>query len=164
MSERSKTSKIVTPPTNLRDKLRSVSSGISEREAIERANQAIDSLKNDYSKALAKDLSDLFESFQNFETEVARSNGKDTQLFAKSFEIKGLAGTFGYDVVSQVCASLCQVLSEINPQHAQYIAAIESHIGALRALIQEKALDQNSPIAQAIIRELTTLTAKMRTM
>ena len=66
MSERSKTSKIVTPPTNLRDKLRSVSSGISEREAIERANQAIDSLKNDYSKALAKDLSDLFESFQNF--------------------------------------------------------------------------------------------------
>ncbi|MEI2384000.1 Hpt domain-containing protein [Breoghania sp. JC706] len=149
---------IITPPVNLRSKVRKLSRREEANFDPVAAAEA----------ALAK-LSVNFNSWMDQETEALRvcwvdihDHGLDEErrdtLFRHSHDIKGQAATLGFPLAGHIADSLCRLLETVTDVSLVPVRLIEQHIQAIRAIVAEDARDENDMVANALAKQLTDVT------
>jgi len=151
---------VVTPPNLLKTKAGQPQDKI-DRAAIEKAGQAVEGLKDQFTDELLQDIKKLNQAFKDFTDGFPFDDPAQTDLYNLSFEVKGMAGTFGYSVIGGVCASLCDLLDKCDQQHAQFIQALNAHIYAIQAAVKEQKIDENSKIVQELLGGLAQIVEKI---
>ena len=77
-----------------------------------------------------------------------------SELHRRGHDLKGLAPTYGYQLVTRICNSLCKLTSDeavgINPP----IQILRAHVEAVRAIIAGDIKGAEHPVGVALAAEL----------
>lgn len=134
---------------------------IFTKENIDNAQTYIDNAAENFQQWVIRDIANLYHALRN-----AQQSGNAAKHLGKirtiAFSIKSHAGTFGYDLGSQVAKSLHGICENpvSNPEHELLI--IEKHIDTLRTIFQKDVRGQGGPVGEELAAGLDALTRKYK--
>jgi chemotaxis protein histidine kinase CheA len=143
---------IINPPHAIATKV-SGSGPMSER-MVKNADFVLKKHAEAYantSKILVEKLAKIVEQLDE------NSNGQKQiiqSIFNLTHNIRGQGGTFGYDLITDIAASLCEFTDELDTCDAKAIKLINAHVDALRAVIMENATGDGGDTGKAISQSL----------
>tara|TARA_B100001939_G_scaffold86036_3_gene73675 strand:- start:3395 stop:3892 length:498 start_codon:yes stop_codon:yes gene_type:complete len=126
--------KIITPPNHLKMKAKDIPASSGE-VAIRKAEAAMKKISADIAATLFQDLDNIKHALEDFRQKHPVPAPEKTQLYHLAFETKGLAGSLGYDLIGDICASLCEMLDKCPQEHKDYLAGLAAHIHALQVVL-----------------------------
>ncbi len=153
--------KIISPSNTLQAKV-GIDPAALHHQAVERANQALEELKSEFTEWISKDLEKL---------KAARNIVRDDPKCAKAIEdlrvcvhdLKGLGTTYGFPMVSRLSASLCRLIESVEESKAATalpMTLVDSHINAILAVVSEEITTQDDARSKAVAESLEEMTAK----
>jgi hypothetical protein len=127
--------------------------------AIERADNIVEQLKTIYQVRLEQELETVTIAF-----EAMRASGTFDldKLHDQVHEIRGEAGTYGYELVSDIGKLLCELLSPIGVVSDTDEKAINAHLGAMQTVVGQKIKGAGPAVAKQILQGLNTIVEKSR--
>ncbi|MAT34170.1 MAG: hypothetical protein CMK06_03335 [Ponticaulis sp.] len=149
---------IITPPNVLKAKLGGPLS-IGSSDAIERAEKALKNLSCEFDNWLDEEIGRVEAAWAN-----ARSlTDRETQLsevFGASHDLKGLATTYGYPLITRYADSLCKLLATEESRAIAPVQLIEAHIHACRIAMRDEIKSNDHAVGVALATELETQVAE----
>lgn len=134
------------PPNILKAKVGGTITGL-DMAAVQRAEQAMEELKVEFTDWITKDITRLCEAYDAFAAD--RSVARAGDLFRAGHDLKGQATTFEYPLIARVASSLSKLMDELGSPDKIPLTLVEAHVDAIRVIFRDKIKD---------ISDLTTLT------
>ena len=123
------------------------------KDRLAMAEAAIAALKDDYKEQLQADtqqLSSIWSGSDALDAECAEA------LFSIAHNLKGQAGTFGYDLVTLAAASLCDLLRGGQPG-GEKAKAVGHHISVLNRIVEKDVVGTGGEMGAKVIKALHAL-------
>jgi len=132
----------------------------SRADRLAQAEAAINALKGEYSKQLRTDVDELAKIFVS-----VNPNDPDVavleELFGVAHNLKGQAGSFGYDLVTSIAASLCDLLREQAGRFSsQDVNTVGQHVQVLERVVSKGIVGDGGETGQKIVQSLRDLHTK----
>lgn len=137
------------PPNILKAKVGGSGAGL-DMSALKRAEQALESLKAEFSVWIDADVVALIAARDAFAAE--RNTDRRADLYRASHDLRGQARTFDFPVVERVASSLCRLLETAGG--AAELSLIDAHVDAIRAFVRDNIKDPADMMATALAGEL----------
>jgi len=158
---------MITPPNTLKAKVKILGSGEGvDMEAVARAEAAISELSVEFDAWLSDEVERLGKAQERASKEGMTGEAAH-EFFRVSHDLKGQAGTFGYPLVTDTCASLCRLFDSMNDLKSQpdsvvkkFTRLAENHVYTVRALVSGKIKDVSHPMGKKLTAELYSTTVK----
>ena len=139
------------PPNMLKAKVGGTIQGL-DMAAVKRAEQAMETLKVEFSDWMAKDLVRLGEAYDAFAAD--RSAARAGDLFRAGHDLKGQATTFEYPLIARVASSLSKLIDELGSPDKIPLALVQAHVEAIQAIHRDKIKDISDLTALTLVEEL----------
>jgi HPt (histidine-containing phosphotransfer) domain-containing protein len=145
--------RVVAAPAELRRRALVVEGSLEEglREAVARAERALDELRPAFVAMLADDVARLAEAARAFAAEPTREARR--ALFQAAHDLRGQAGLLGHPLIGRIAASLARLVE----RGAEPGPLVARHVEAIGAMLREGARDESDPIGAALATELERL-------
>lgn len=131
----------------------------SRAERLAQAEAAINALKGEYAHQLRADVGQLAEIFGSVDA-VNPSKSKLEDLFAIAHNLKGQAGSFGYDLVTSIAASLCDLLRAQGDEiGTRDLKVIGQHVQVLGRVVDKGIVGDGGETGRKIVKSLRDLHA-----
>ena len=144
---------IFMPPNVLKAKVGG--SGGIDPNALKRAEQAIEEMKEEFADWIVKDVDNLATARNGFDAK----RGEETlgALYRASLDLKGQATTFEFPIVARIANSLCR-LTDGAPNSGALLpmTLIDAHVDAIRVIVRDKIKDATNRVAVVLTTELET--------
>lgn len=140
---------IFMPPNILKAKMGGGPGGI-DMAAIKRAEQAMETLKGEFTGWITTDVATLAAMRDGFA--AAASAETCGNLYRASHDLKGQALTFEFPLVARVAASLCKLLDGAADKSP--LNLIDAHVNAIRVIVKQDLKDTEDKIAITLSKEL----------
>jgi HPt (histidine-containing phosphotransfer) domain-containing protein len=142
----------ITPPNALKAKIGGALPAIDEK-AIARAEAALDNMSEQFAEWIKEELERLMEAWAAYAATSGTPAAK-SELHRRAHDLKGLAPTYGYPLVSRICNSLCKLAGdEYGDIHAPD-NLLKAHVDAVRAAVVGKIMGADHPVGLALVAEL----------
>ena len=142
---------LIVPPNTLKAKL-GVGAGGLDPEAIKRAEQAMQGLKQEFSDWIAKDIAHLNQAFAAFSKDPTPSNAG--VLFRAAHDLKGQATTFEYPLIARVAGSLAKLMDELQTRESAPLPLVEAHVAAIHVIHRDQIKDTSNLTALTLVEAL----------
>ncbi len=147
---------IITPPNVLKAKLGGPLN-LNSEEVIARAERALQNLSHGFDDWLDEELCRV---------EVAWEKAKDltdrdtqlSELHGRAHDLKGLAATYGYPLITRYAASLCRLLRTKDSRENAPRELLEAHVRACRTAMRQGIKEADHPVGVALAQELESQT------
>ena len=128
---------------------------------LQRVNAGIDKLQQDYEEELQAELRALGVA-ADLLAEAERGEAKRLlgELFDLAHEIRGLAGSFGYPLLSKIANALCTVIERQSAFNSAIIEVVLHHVGAMRAVAAGSVKGDGGRQGAELLASLQALTEK----
>lgn len=127
--------------------------------ALLRAESVVDKMKGVYEKRLQEELEHLLSDYEKMKA----SNAFDLDLLHDQVhEIRGEAGTFGYNLVSDIGKLLCELVSPMGTVGPQEDLAIVTHLNAMQTVVSQKVKGAGPEVAKQIVEGLNAIVERSR--
>lgn len=148
---------VVKPPRDLRSKVRVLSGReAAQFDPVKSAEAALERLSGDFENWMEDEARTLAAAWADIQ-----SDGLDEErsqvLFRAAHDIKGQASTLGYPLVGAVAGNLCHLMEHVDTP-ALPLTLVAQHVDAIRAMVQEKARQDDNPTARALVERLADVT------
>lgn len=157
------TVEIVTPPNRLKAKV----AGLGNEKPLEldesliaQASAAIKELEQNYEQWLAADISSLSEAYDAALRKPADCQTHFDAMAEHAHNIKGQAGTFGYDLVAEIANSLNGFVHDRREATALDIEIVSAHIQALRVVHAQQLRGDGGKIGEELLKSLRQVVGK----
>jgi chemotaxis protein histidine kinase CheA len=147
---------IFMPPNLLKAKVGGTVSGL-DAAAIKRAENAMTTLREEFSDWLAQDVERLTNAHQNFGK--GRNDRSAGILFRAAHDLRGQATTFEYPLIARAAASLCKLMDRPTSSDAP-AQLIDAHVDAIIVIHREKIKDISNRTALTLVEELEARVSK----
>lgn len=125
---------------------------------IAQAEAAVAALRGSYRDTLAADIASLEEIFARLQAGAAPADVlKDIHSVAHN--VKGQGGSFGYDLVTSIGASLCDYLRSGDRTAARALDIVNAHIKLLKLVSDNDLSGTGGETGARIVDKLRALTA-----
>ena len=152
---------VITPPDNLKDKVKSGVSGGVDEKVLARAEAIVASMGGDFVQWAEKDLKSLQQAFDNLKSDPADQKETLNTIFQISHDIKGQGGSFDFGLLTAVGDSLCRFTEEREQANAAEIKAIELHVEALKLILNERLKGDGGDTGIALLEGLRQVVDKL---
>lgn len=144
---------MIVPPNTLKDKVPVSGTGEPDMTAVVRAEKALDLMSVEFDDWLAEEVEKLL-----IARDLVQADGLNDEtsekLYMASHDLKGQGETYGYPLITQVCASLCKLL-DTAPQHSDIPTdIIDHHVNAVRNMMKLKMKLADDPQGSAVANKL----------
>lgn len=147
---REKPAEYIQLPNTLKIRVGGGHSGI-DSHAIARAAKALEDLKVHFSEWISSDVKALNDARNDF-TEPADERAL-LDLHGRAMDLRSLGQLYEYPLVTRIAASLCRAIENL-PARDLREQIIDSHVDAIRAIVQERAQNPNHPKGRVLTEEL----------
>ncbi len=131
----------------------------SRADRLAQAEAAINALKGEYAQQLRTDATRLAEIFGSVDPANPDKSALE-DLFALAHNLKGQAGSFGYDLVTSIAASLCDLLREQGDDvGARDLNVIGQHVQVLGRVVDKGIVGDGGETGRKIVQSLRDLHA-----
>lgn len=131
-------------------------------DILARAHAAVASLKEGYREHLRSDMETLRDAALRLE-EAAETGGSGEEavqeLFVTSHNIKGQAGTFGYELITEVSDILCELLREKPPLTEETLERVRMLVDTLGELVDQDIEGAGGALGQKLLERLRKIAA-----
>ena len=142
---------IFMPPNRLKAKVGG--EGGLDLNAVQRAEAAIEDLKDEFSEWIAADVESLVSAHDTYKSNP--NVDKLGVLYRCAHDLKGQATTFEFPLVARVAASLCKMTDEDGDSGKNAPAALLSaHVDAIKVILRQKIMDPSDKMATVLASEL----------
>src|ERR1700722_514782 len=141
---------VFTPPNILKAQVGGGSGSSIDMAAVKRAEQALATLKTEFSDWIAADVQNLAERRNAFKAEQTHERQDD--LYRASHDLRGQARTFEFPLVERVASSLCRLLD--GGSAADALALVGAHVSAIHIIVRDKIKDNGDAVATVLAKEL----------
>ena len=147
---------IFMPPNVLKAKM---GNGGLDLSAVQRAEQAIDDLKGEFTGWVINDVNRLVEAQQAY----AKQSNVETlgDLYRAAHDLKGQAATFDFPLVSRVASSLCKLTDDTSDGLLLPLTLIAAHIDAIKVIVRDNLKDPSDQTATEVAAELESSQAEL---
>jgi chemotaxis protein histidine kinase CheA len=142
---------LIVPANTLKAKLGAGPGGL-DPEAVKRAEQAMQGLKQEFSDWIAKDIANLNNAFAAFGKDSSPAN--TDVLFRAAHDLKGQATTFEYPMIARVAGSLAKLTDETAMRHSAPFPLVEAHVDAIRVIHRDQIKDTSNLTALRLVEAL----------
>ena len=143
---------VINPPNMIKTKVSG--SGGPSPAMLERAEEAINRLSDDYPKWAMKDIDTLCALMDEAEeTDEARIDNL-RQIFKLAHDMRGQGGSFGYPLMTRVGSSLCRFTEVLNNPDERAMKVVRAHVEAMRAVITNRVKGDGDAIGREIAQGL----------
>ncbi|MEQ9517926.1 MAG: Hpt domain-containing protein [Parvibaculum sp.] len=128
---------------------------LSRADRLALAQAAIMELAGDYKSQLRDDVGSL----KKIWAETDKTSPSPThirEIFALAHNLKGQAGSFGYELVTKIAASLCE-LTRDDPDCSVRVPALDKHVRILDQVVAKDVKGDGGETGAKIISLLGTL-------
>jgi chemotaxis protein histidine kinase CheA len=128
---------------------------VFSEEALARADKTLEAMSGSFEKWLDADIAKL----QAVRLEAAQSGWTDVAidaLWRAAHDLKGMGGTYGYPLVTQLAASLCRLTETDAGKSAARTnpVLVDAHVDSLRAALRDRITSDAHPVGGALIQML----------
>lgn len=148
----------IIPPNTIAAKV--TGSGGVDPEAVKRAEMAVAGLRGGFERT----ASDQVARLQNLQARFAGGAEPDdalAEIFQLAHELRGQAGTFGYDLLSRVGDLLCRYAERGDTGSARGASVLKALIDALAAILARKARGDGDALGRELLLELEQLVGRL---
>lgn len=160
----SESARIIRPNLSLNSKVTVGGPGAVDEATLEKAEQVIQSMSEDYLKWAKGDLARLATAFAVLKKGGGGQADTAAQLdaiFSVSHDIKGQGGSFDYQLMTIVGNQLCRFIENLNGKaDAAAIEVIELHVHALHAIMGQNLKGDGGAMGKAFLQGLEQVIAK----
>lgn len=128
-------SEIITPPTNLQSKVQKGGPGAVDLDAIERAEQVIANLADDYINWAKEDLVKLEDAYKKLKEGKGNQKELLQGVFNVAHDMKGQGGSFGFELMTAVGDKLCRLVEKLDKVGPKEIEKIRIYVDAMQVII-----------------------------
>lgn len=154
----SKPVEIITPPNKLKAKLGGPLS-ISSSDAISRAEKALENLSGEFHNWLDEEICRLEKAWKDAQPLTNRDEQLN-MVYGASHDLKGLAATYGFPLITRYADSLCRLLATDVRREIAPKALIEAHVYACRTAMRDDIKSDDHALGGALARELENQVAE----
>jgi hypothetical protein len=146
--------------TTLRDKVARIPG--FEQNALARAGAAMQVLAGRFDEWMDQEAERL-QAARMYAKERRWSEEALLALYLRAHDAKGLGGTYGFPLVTEISASLCLLLEspENRAKAATRPALIEAHVDAVRVMVAQKVKVATHPMGVSLCKELVSQTSDL---
>lgn len=149
-----KSNKQINP---LKAKVPVTGSGSPDMGAIRRAEMALKTLSRNFDSWIDEESQKLDKARVEIQAHgIAGEFGEN--LFRVAHDLKGQGETYGYPVVTEICASLCRLMEAGMTAQNTPTDLVEHHVNAVRAVIRDRAKGTDIGMANNLVAELVQAT------
>ena len=120
---------------------------------LARAEAALDRLSVYFGPWMNEEL-DLLAAARARVRDEGLNTDTGERLNIQAHEVKGLAATFGYPVVTHIAGSLCKLIEDPDTRLRAPMFLVDAHIDAIVAALRADIRDLDHPTSLALIGEL----------
>ncbi len=132
----------------------------SDQLSVRRAEEVLRIIKPRYEARFESDMRALRSLFQQMQDTAEYDL---PLLLAKVHELRGEAGTFGYNLVAEIGRLLIEFIAAADPVGPTEQAAIAAHLQAMQAVVADKVKGEGPQVARQIVAGLNALIGKSQT-
>ncbi len=148
----------ITPPVNLRSKVRVTSDRASaDFDPVAAAENALKNLSGNFSKWMAEETGTLVKLWTGMRLRALTADDRDA-LFRAAHDIKGQGVTLGFPLAATIADSLCHLLETVQDPRQIPNQLIEQHVHSIRAIYAEGASTDSDPVATELANQLAEIT------
>ena len=138
---------------------RSTSAKNIDSEALRRAEEAMEALGDRFNIAVRQDIANARDYAAN-----ARQSGADKtaildSIFGIVHNIKGQGGSFGYQLMTRVAASLCDYLRQRENRADTALDVIDGHLSSLQFIVDHEVKGHGGDLGERLLAKLAVLKA-----
>ncbi|MCE7998613.1 MAG: Hpt domain-containing protein [Rhodobiaceae bacterium] len=129
----------------------------SRADRLAQAEAAINALKGEYAQQLRADADHLSRVFASVNAENPEADALE-ELFGIAHNLKGQAGSFGYDLVTSIAASLCDLLrGQSGSTSPRDLKVIGQHVQVMERVVNKGIVGDGGETGQKIVQSLRDL-------
>lgn len=147
--------KIIKPKVDLRSKAPEVSESLDD--LIAKADAAVAEMALEYPARVEEELAKLIVLVEQANTAVGEPQKERLQqIYDMAHDFKGQGGSFGYDLISRIGASLCRLLHSKEVIKQAEGELIKAHYDAFRAVIGNDIKGDGGKLGNQLAGDLET--------
>ncbi|WP_428641007.1 Hpt domain-containing protein [Roseibium sp.] len=149
---------IVSPPTDLRKKVRILSPREARKfDPVKAAEDAVKRLSPQFSVWMDDETRRLLQAWETIQSEGISEEVLAT-LFQSAHNIKGQALTLGFPLVGEVAANFCRLIEKVPSPERLPLELAERYVEAIRAMVMEGAKDDGNKTGVELLEKLKSVT------
>lgn len=127
--------------------------GISASEAIKRGQEALTEMRGDYLQQLTQDIAELSRLARNKPRVYAPKDDWWQSVLRKLSDMRGVAGSFGYHLVTIICDNLLDYLHNVEDD-AYFDEILRAHVDALQHVASNDIRGKGGPGEYDMVKDL----------
>ncbi|GAA0772382.1 Hpt domain-containing protein [Roseibium denhamense] len=149
---------IVTPPTDLRGKVRELTPREAKKfDPVKAAEAALQRISGHFSNWMETETESLLAAWDEIRQNGMNEAARD-KLYQSAHNIKGQALTLGFPLVGDVAASFCHLIETVPSPDKLPLELTERYVEAIRAMVAEGAKDEANKTGVELLETLTAVT------
>lgn len=124
---------------------------------VAQAEAAVAALRDSYRAQLMIDVGELIEIWSGLEQGAAPADVMQ-KIHAVAHNVKGQGGSFGYDLVTSIGASLCDYIRSGERRSADELNIVHAHIKILKMVGENDIAGDGGETGERIVAKLAALT------
>lgn len=152
---------ILSPPTNLKSKVRELSPREARKfDPVKAAEAALGRLSHHFGGWMDNETKALMAAWEKISSE---GMNEDTLalLFQAAHNIKGQALTLGFPLVGEVAANMCHLIETAPSPEAIPVKLAGQYVDAIRAMVLEGAKDDGNKTGVELLKTLQVVTDEL---
>lgn len=148
----------IDPPHTIRNKV--TGGGPMTSQMLKKAEDVVEKHSQRYIGRAQQQVDELVETMRQAQNETGDRTKIFEKIFLQSHDIRGLGSTFGYFLVTDIAASLCNFVESVENYDDSVIEVLSAHVDALRGMIGNDIRGDGGQIGREIIAGLAQAVAK----
>jgi len=149
---------ILTPPTDLRSKVRELTPREAKKfDPVKAAEAALQRLAPHFGNWMDNETRDLSSAWESIRID-GLNEGTLATLYQAAHNIKGQALTLGFPLVGEVAAGLCHLIENIPSPDKLPLELTGRYVEAIRAMVMEGAKDDANRTGVELLQTLQSVT------
>ena len=159
--EKEPKAEVITPPDNLKKKVKTGGPGAVDLDTLKRAEGVIADMTDTYVEWAVKDLAKIHQALENLKAEKKDRKDALSQIFQLSHDMKGQGGSFGYTLMTILGGNLCDFVDKLENAGSAEIEVIQLHINAMGVVIAKEMKGDGGQAGVRLLKGLGLVAAKV---
>lgn len=152
MAPKEKPIEIINPPNMLKVKVGGKLPP-ADQAMIQRAEQALNNLKTEFSDWLGEEVSKLEECLAGVK-DAGLGGEQGELLFTTAHDLRGLGATYEFPIITRIAGSLSKLIEKPEQRETIPMPLVAAHVGAIRAAILQNIRSDEDPVGRQLAEEL----------
>jgi len=151
---------IISPPNVIKSKVVEGGPGAVDADTLQRAESVISDETDSYFELVKEDLVKLQLGVSDLKSNIEEPQQALEQIFFVAHNIKGQAGSFGFDILTQIADRLCRIIEYLDSVNPKELKVIELCILAMKLIVVQSKNGSDEKEGQALIEGLDLVIVK----